>query len=85
MYRGAAPSPFSAGGEGEILFFNGKENCPEHSNYISVLGKIYWITVGGGLRGRRKHLPGPDGGEMVLQVQRAPPMLLLEPEALSLC
>uniref|UniRef100_A0A8C0TIC4 Rho GTPase-activating protein 36 n=2 Tax=Canis lupus TaxID=9612 RepID=A0A8C0TIC4_CANLF len=40
MYKGAAPSPFAAGGEGEILFFNGKENCPEHSNYIPVLVNV---------------------------------------------
>lgn len=92
MYKGAASSPFSAGGEGEILSFIGRETCPKHSNYIPVLGKIYLMTAVGGAAGGKGEDGGgaegifsSDGGEVVLKGGRAPPVLLPEPKAFSLC
>ena len=68
MYKGAVPSPFLAGREGEILFFSGKENHSDNSNYIPVLGRIYLITGGVGNVGRgSRHLTGSDVGEVVFK------------------
>lgn len=69
MYKGAAPSPFSAG-EGEILSFQVKENHPEQSNYTAVLGKIDLIPEGEGVRKSsrgRGRLFGIAGAEVVLE------------------
>lgn len=87
MYKGAAPSPFSAG-EGEILSFQGRENHPEQSNYTAVLGKIDLIPEEERVRKRsrgRGRLFGIAGAEVVLEVKRVPPRLIREPEALFLC
>lgn len=68
MYKGAAPSPFLAEREGEILFFSGRENHCDNSNYIPVLGRIYLITGGVEKVGRgSRHLPGSDVGEVVFK------------------
>ena len=87
MYKGAVPSPFSAG-EGEILSFQGRENHPEHSNYTAVLGKIDLIPEGGVVRKRsrgRGRLFGIAGAEVLLEAKRVLPRLLREPEAPFLC
>lgn len=45
------PQPIFSRRRGKILSFKGRENCPEHSNYIPGSGKIDLITVGWGRDG----------------------------------